>query len=80
LRHVPVGDDRLPLGSDPDLVGYIGAAHARKRWSQRSVWTGFRRGIRHGRQRFRVELHNVDSGRSEGDRQQHARYDIPERN
>ena len=45
---------------------------------QRSVWTGRRGSIRHGRQRVHVELHTVDISGSEGDRRRGVLYDIPE--
>ena len=55
-----------------------GATRPRQRGIQRSVWTGRRGIIRHGRQRVHVELHAVDISGSEGDRQQGVLHDIPE--
>jgi hypothetical protein len=50
----------------------------RQRGIQRSVWTGLRGSVRHGRQRVDVELHNDDISGSEGYRQRGVLYDIPE--
>ena len=55
------------------------AFRIRRRGIQRSVWTGLRGSIRHGRQRVHVELHTVDISGSEGDRRRGVLYDIPER-
>jgi len=54
------------------------ASRIRRRGIQRSVWTGLRGSIGHGRQRVHVELHNVDISGCEGDRQRGVLYDIPE--
>src|SRR6266851_1277279 len=55
------------------------AFRIRRRGIQRSVWTGLRGSIRHGRQHVHVELHTIDISGSEGDRQRGVLYDIPER-
>ena len=44
-----------------------GRPHARQRRIQRSVWTGRRGIIRHGRHRVQLELHDLDIRGSEGD-------------
>jgi hypothetical protein len=86
LRHIPLGNDRVPVsndrvpvGNDRVPVGNVRATRAQRRGSQRSVWRGLRGSIRHDRQRVPVELHDVDIGGSEGDRQPGVLYDVPER-
>jgi hypothetical protein len=58
--------------------GIVSATRGPQRGIQRSVWTGRRGVVRHGRQRVQVELHNIDFSGSEGDRQEGALYEISE--
>src|ERR1035441_10473372 len=51
----------------------------KRRGIQRSVWTGRRGIIRHGRQPVHVEIHNDDISGPEGDRQGGVLHDLPER-
>src|SRR5436190_24146214 len=55
LRHV-LGNDHISPGNSRQRL---------RRRGKRSVWTGLRGSIRHGRQRLHVELHHVDVDGSE---------------
>ena len=82
LRLV-LGDSHVSLdyGSQQHLdhsgCRWPGRRSRSRRRIQRSVWTGRRRIIRHGRRLVHVELHDDDRSGSEGDRQRDAVDDIP---
>ena len=64
LRHV-LGNSHVPLGNSSRQR--LGWPRIRWRGIQRSVWTGRRGSIRHGRQPVHVEIHNDDISGSGGD-------------
>jgi hypothetical protein len=63
-RHVSLGISRATRGRQRPRQ------RPQSRWwgIQRSLWTGLRGSVRHGRQCVQVDLHDDDISRSEGDR------------
>ena len=76
LRHV-LANSHVPI-SNSSRQRLRRRSRIRRRGIQRSVWTGLRGSIRHGRQCVHFELHYVDISGSEGDRRRSVLYDLPE--